>query len=70
MSAGQASPTRGAAAREDNRGVSKSKEPLDAYRRVRKPVPPPERTLPDRRTKRAKQRARREIEEEEERNQR
>lgn len=65
MSAGQASPTRAAAVREDNRGVGKREEPLDAYRRVRKPVPPPERTLPDRRTKRTKQRTRREIEEEE-----
>jgi len=28
-----------------------SDDPLDAYRRVRKPVPPPERVIPDRRKK-------------------
>ena len=26
-------------------------EPLDPYRRIRKPVPPPERVIPDRRRK-------------------
>jgi len=26
-------------------------EPLEAYRRIRKPVPPPERVIPDRRRK-------------------
>ncbi len=39
-------------------------EPLDAYRRVRKPVPRPGRPIPDRRKKAEEERARREIEEE------
>jgi hypothetical protein len=29
----------------------RAEEPLDAYRRIRKPVPPPERVIPDRRRK-------------------
>ncbi len=42
----------------------KAKDPLDPYRRVRKPVPPPERTMPDRRRELEEQRLRREVEEE------
>ncbi|MGH2664031.1 MAG: hypothetical protein ACRDH8_14775 [Actinomycetota bacterium] len=42
----------------------KPDEPLDAYRRVRKPVPKPGRTIPDRRRKRREEQARREAEEE------
>ncbi len=44
--------------------MSKREEPLDAYKRVRKPVAPPERVIPDRRRKRQDQRVRREVEEE------
>jgi hypothetical protein len=29
----------------------RAEEPLDPYRRIRKPVPPPERVIPDRRRK-------------------
>lgn len=41
-------------------------EPLDAYRRVRKPVPPPGRVIPDRRRKLREEQERREAEEERE----
>jgi hypothetical protein len=41
----------------------KRPKPLDAYRRVRKPVPPPGRTIPDRRRKIREETARREAEE-------
>lgn len=44
--------------------MPKPDEPLDAYRRIRKPVPPPGRAIPDRRRKAERERARREIEEE------
>jgi hypothetical protein len=37
-----------------------SDDPLDAYRRVRKPVPPPARVIPDRRDKLAERADRRE----------
>ena len=37
---------------------------MDAYRRMRKPVPRPGRAIPDRRRKAEKERDRREIEEE------
>jgi hypothetical protein len=37
---------------------------MDAYRRVRKPVPRPGRPIPDRRRKAEEERARREIEDE------
>jgi hypothetical protein len=37
--------------------------PMDAYRRVRKPVPPPTRKIPDRRRKVREETARREAEE-------
>jgi hypothetical protein len=36
---------------------------LDAYRRIRTPMPPPERVLPDRRRELEEERARREMEE-------
>jgi hypothetical protein len=42
----------------------KRDELLDAYRRVRKPVPKPGRTIPDRRRKVREEQARREAEEE------
>lgn len=42
----------------------KPEEPLDAYRRVRKPVPRPGRVIPDRRKKVREEQARREAEEE------
>jgi hypothetical protein len=44
--------------------MPKPEEPLDAYRRVRKPVPPPGRAIPDRRRKAEKERARREMDDE------
>jgi len=37
----------------------KTADPLDAYRRIRKPMPPPERVIPDKRRK-AEDRAARE----------
>ena len=39
-------------------------DPLEAYRRIRKPMPPPERVVPDERRKEAERLARREAEEE------
>ena len=44
--------------------MPKRDEPMDAYRRVRKPVPRPGRAIPDRRRKAEEERHRREIEEE------
>jgi hypothetical protein len=41
----------------------KRDDPMDAYRRVRKPVPPPTRKIPDRRRKLREETARREAEE-------
>jgi hypothetical protein len=45
-------------------GEKKKEEPLDAYRRVRKPVPPPGRVIPDRRRKLREKREKREADEE------
>ncbi len=42
-----------------------SDDPLEAYRRVRKQVPPPERVIPDRRDKLAERAERRERKAEE-----
>ena len=39
-------------------------DPLAAYRRIRKPMPPPGRVVPDRRRELEDEEARREIEEE------
>ena len=39
-------------------------DPLAAYRRIRKPMPPPERIVPDKRREVEDEQARREIEEE------
>jgi hypothetical protein len=39
-------------------------DPLAAYRRIRKPMPPPERIVPDKRRDLDQNEARREIEEE------
>jgi hypothetical protein len=39
-------------------------DPLAVYRRIRKPVPPPERIVPDKRRELEDEEARREIEEE------
>ncbi len=50
--------------------MPKPDEPLDAYRRIRKPVPPPGRAIPDRRRKAEEERARREMEEERDRSRR
>jgi len=44
--------------------MPKREEPLDAYKRVRKPVPPPGRAIPDKRRKAEEKRARRDIEDE------
>jgi len=38
-------------------------DPLDAYRRIRKPMPPPERIIPDKRQKLVDQEAEREARE-------
>jgi hypothetical protein len=40
----------------------KRSDPLDPYRRIRKPVPPPGRVVPDRRRKVLDREARREVE--------
>ena len=47
-------------------GEKKKDEPLDAYRRIRKPVPPPGKVIPDRRRKIREKRERREADEERE----
>lgn len=39
-------------------------DPLAAYRRIRKPMPPPEKVVPDKRRELEDEEARREIEEE------
>jgi len=39
-------------------------DPLEAYRRIRKPMPPPQRTIPDRRRELEEERVQQEIEEE------
>ncbi len=53
------------AAAHDNRMVPrKRKKPLDAYKRIRKPVAPPARVVPDRRRKQLDEQARREADEE------
>jgi hypothetical protein len=39
-------------------------DPLEAYRRIRKPMPPPQKAIPYRRRELEEERARREIEEE------
>lgn len=43
--------------------VPKRDEPLDPYKRVRKPMPPPGRVIPDRRRKMEEERRRKEAEE-------
>jgi hypothetical protein len=54
----------------DNRGVTDERkkrgtrtDPLAAYRRIRKPMPPPEKVIPDKRRKIDEEDAHREIEE-------
>jgi hypothetical protein len=42
----------------------RDEDPLAAYRRIRKPMPPPEKVIGDRRRKLDEEEARREIEEE------
>jgi len=43
---------------------TKGADPLAVYRRIRKPMPPPERVVPDKRRELEDEEARREIEEE------
>ncbi|MGA9162591.1 MAG: hypothetical protein WB297_17245 [Actinomycetota bacterium] len=64
-------PGRGGPRNGDNRGVvsrrkrsKRDADPLAAYRRIRKPMPPPEKVVPDRRRELEGEEARREIEEE------
>lgn len=45
------------------RGKGKEKDALAAYRRIRKPMPPPEKVIPDRRRELEEEEARREMEE-------
>lgn len=59
-----------ARARADNRGVTSKRkrakreaDPLAVYRRIRKPMPPPARIVPDKRRELEDDEARREIEE-------
>ena len=54
-----------------NRGVGRKKkrhkraeDPLEVYKRIRKPMPPPEKVIEDKRDKLEEEQARREIEEE------
>ncbi|HEX9410161.1 MAG TPA: hypothetical protein VF986_00465 [Actinomycetota bacterium] len=42
----------------------KPDDPLEAYRRIRKPMPPPERVIPDKRKKMTERDAEREAREE------
>jgi hypothetical protein len=42
----------------------KPTDPLEAYRRIRKPMPPPERVIPDKRREEAERVADREAQEE------
>jgi hypothetical protein len=51
------------AAKSTRRKKPPSDDPLEAYRRVRKPMPPPERVIPDKRRKIAEREAERETEE-------
>jgi hypothetical protein len=44
------------------RGKGKDEDPLAAYRRIRKPMPPPEKVIPDRRRALEEEEARREME--------
>jgi hypothetical protein len=44
--------------------TKRDRDPLAAYRRIRKPMPPPERIVPDKRRELEEEDARREIEEE------
>jgi hypothetical protein len=53
------------APRQPPRRNRKSPDPLEAYRRIRKPMPPPERVLPDKRRKVAEREAEREARQEE-----
>jgi hypothetical protein len=39
-------------------------DPLDAYRRIRKPMPPPQKVVPDRRRELEEEQAQRDVEEE------
>jgi hypothetical protein len=41
-------------------GGRKRADPLEAYKRIRKPMPPPERVIPDKRRKAGERQARRE----------
>jgi hypothetical protein len=45
----------------DRKKRAKGSDPLAAYRRIRKPMPPPERIIPDRRRERDARAAAREI---------
>jgi hypothetical protein len=53
----------------DNRDVARKKrprstdDPLAVYRRIRKPMPPPEKTIADKRRKLEEEQARREVSE-------
>lgn len=46
------------------RGKRKPTDPLEAYRRIRKPMPPPERVIPDKRHEEAERVAEKEAREE------
>ena len=55
----------------DNPGVggkrrkrAKDADPLSAYKRIRKPMPPPEKVVPDKRRKLEEEEARRQLSEE------
>jgi len=43
---------------------SKEADPLSAYKRIRKPMPPPEKVVPDKRRKIEEEEARRQLSEE------
>ena len=46
------------------RSKRRADDPLDPYKRIRRPMPPPDRVIPDRRRELEEERARREMEEE------
>jgi hypothetical protein len=66
----QTLPSVGSVESHNRRMVSKTKrskrddDPLAVYRRIRKPMPPPEKVVPDKRRELEDEEARREIEEE------
>jgi hypothetical protein len=51
----------GARRKKRGKGKDDRQDPLAAYRRIRRPLPPPEKVIPDRRRELDEQEARREM---------